>query len=712
MKTMLIFLSSVLLCCSLRLWAANPLPNDDWLHTQGNQIVDKEGNPVWLTGANWFGFNASERTFHGLWSVNLQTTLQSIADRGINILRVPISTELLWEWRNGEYRAPNVNTATNPDLIGLNNLEVFERFLTKAKHIGLKVMLDVHSAEADNSGHVYPLWYKGAITAEIFYQSWEWVTQRYANDDTIIAMDIENEPHGKPWSGQNFAKWDNSADENNFKYACETASNRILAINPNLLVLCEGIESFPTDGITWTSGDGNNYYNNWWGGNLRGVRDYPIDLGANQDQLIYSPHDYGPLVFLQDWFYSGFDKTSLYNDVWKDNWMFIHEEGIAPLLIGEWGGFMDGAENEKWMFALRDLIVEHQLHHTFWVINPNSGDTGGLLNNDWTTWDEEKYALLKPALWQDSHSKFVGLDHEVALGSTNTGTTVSDYYSVLVPSVRITSPSTNSQVIKAQSFVLLYSISRLAAINVYVDDVLVATDQSSGALTLAAPDALGTFVVSIKGLDDQGADTGLEAHVSLQAVDEVILPASISITSPANNSSFEPLASINVTIDYDNAAGFKWEFDGLSDFVLNASHVQFSAPAIEGTYSLQITAIDIDQSTLDASDSINIIVSPTQSSALTCFIGEANVWSSGYVLGNITITNNGTETLSSWGASLILGGNAQVINSWNASITGVGGNLLATNMAYNNSLAPGQSVSFGLQANYSGTFEQPSCLAN
>ena len=29
-------------------------------------------------------------------------------------------------------------------------------------------------------------------------------------------------------------------------------------------------------------------------------------------------------------------------DCWYDNWAYLHEEGIAPLLIGEWGGFMDG----------------------------------------------------------------------------------------------------------------------------------------------------------------------------------------------------------------------------------------------------------------------------------------------------------------------------------------------------------------------------------
>ena len=65
---------------------------DDWLHVQGNKIVDKAGTEVWLTGANWFGFNATERVFHGLWSVNLEDVTKSMADHGINIVRVPIST--------------------------------------------------------------------------------------------------------------------------------------------------------------------------------------------------------------------------------------------------------------------------------------------------------------------------------------------------------------------------------------------------------------------------------------------------------------------------------------------------------------------------------------------------------------------------------------------------------------------------------------------
>ncbi|QNE23145.1 cellulase family glycosylhydrolase [Kribbella qitaiheensis] len=398
-------------------------PAQDWLHAQGNKIVDGAGKEVWLTGANWFGFNASERVLHGLWSGNLQQITKSMADRGINVVRIPISAQLLLEWSNGQTIMPNVNLAANPDLAGLNNLQVFDRFLALCEQYGLKVFLDLHSAEADNSGHLYPLWYKGSITTESVYQAWSWVTTRYKTNDTIIGADLKNEPHGQ-FSEAAFAKWDDSTDLTNFKYFAETAAQRILAINPNLLIFVEGTEIYPKDGVSWTSQNKDDWYNNWWGGQLRGVAQHPINLGQYQHQLVYSPHDYGPLVYEQPWFTGDWNRTTLERDVWDPNWLYIHKQNIAPLLIGEWGGFLDGGRNQKWMTALRDLIKEQHLHHTYWVLNPNSGDTGGLLNNDWATWDEAKYALLKPALWAQG-SKFVSLDHQVRLGGADSTTGIS-----------------------------------------------------------------------------------------------------------------------------------------------------------------------------------------------------------------------------------------------------------------------------------------------
>jgi endoglucanase len=403
--------------------AAAAVPEKDWLHVEGNQVVDTAGNPVWLTGANWFGFNATERAFHGLWSGNIDELTKSMADRGINIVRVPISTQLLLEWKSGSAGTVNVNTYVNPELKGMDSQQIFDYWLGLCEKYGLKVLLDLHSAEADNSGHIAPMWYKGSITPEMFYSAWEWVTAEYKNNDTIVAMDVKNEPHGKQ-SESPRAKWDGSTDVDNWKNACQVAGRRILAINPEVLILCEGNEVYPKSGVSWSSKGLSDYYGTWWGGNLRGVKDYPVELGADQDQLLYSPHDYGPLVYEQAWFQGSFDKTSLTNDVWRPNWLYVHENRIAPLLIGEWGGRLgQDARQDKWMKALRDLIVEYKLHQTFWCLNPNSGDTGGLLLDDWKTWDEEKYAMLKPALWQYG-GKFVSLDHQVPLGGEGSSTSI------------------------------------------------------------------------------------------------------------------------------------------------------------------------------------------------------------------------------------------------------------------------------------------------
>lgn len=71
--------------------------------------------------------------------------------------------------------------------------------------------------------------------------------------------------------------------------------------------------------------------------------------------------------------------------------------------------------NLKWMTELRKLIKKHHINHTFWCFNANSGDTGGLVLDDFVTWDEKKYNFVKEVLWQED-GRFVGLDHEIPLG--------------------------------------------------------------------------------------------------------------------------------------------------------------------------------------------------------------------------------------------------------------------------------------------------------
>ncbi|MGN0436266.1 MAG: glycoside hydrolase family 5 protein [Wujia sp.] len=400
---------------------------DDWLSVEGNKIVDSDGNPVWLTGINWFGYNTGTNTFDGLWAADLNQSIQEIANHGFNVIRVPFSSELILQWSRGEYPTANFNQATNSYLVGMDSLQIFEYVIGQCRANGLKIIIDIHCAETNASGHVVNLWYSERITMEDYLASLSWMADRYKNDDTIIGYDLENEPHGKPYEGSGAAKWDNSKDPNNWKYASELAANAVLSKNPNALVFVEGIEIYPIDIETngdFSSTNEDDYYFNWWGGNLRGVADYPVDLGKYQNKLVYSPHDYGPTVYQQPWFEGDYDYDSLMEDCWYDNWLYIHDQEIAPLLIGEWGGFMKDP-NLKWMTYLKQLIKEYQINYTFWCFNANSGDTGGMVLDDFTTWDEEKYNFVKEVLWSDG-SKFIGLDHEIPLGIN--GISLGDYY--------------------------------------------------------------------------------------------------------------------------------------------------------------------------------------------------------------------------------------------------------------------------------------------
>ncbi|MBP0973343.1 MAG: cellulase family glycosylhydrolase, partial [Oscillospiraceae bacterium] len=254
--------------------------NDDWLHAVGSRLYDSQGNEVWLTGANWFGFNCSENCLHGLYAADADEMLASISAHGINVLRFPISTTLLKSWMEGEpHKVSSVQASYLPpkDEVGedgtvtpagkygninrdfvkedgktlKNSMEIFDIMIQKCKKYGIKVFIDIHSPDENNSGHDYELWYgKAGITTKDWQDTLVWLAKKYANDDTLIGYDLKNEPHGKrEYKGDTcpttIAKWDDSKDENNWAYAATQCAEAILDVNPNALIFIEGIEQYP-----------------------------------------------------------------------------------------------------------------------------------------------------------------------------------------------------------------------------------------------------------------------------------------------------------------------------------------------------------------------------------------------------------------------------------------------------------------------------------
>ena len=462
--------------------------NDDWLHAEGSRLYDMNGNEVWLTGANWFGLNCTERCPHYLYAGDCDDMLRECAERGINIIRFPVSTELLYEWMNGEakevsaggmqaaynpptdqddgnggvvkagtYGSINKDFVTSDGKTRVNTDEAFDIILNKCKKYGIKAFVDIHSPHADNSGHNYNLWYGKEmndhdimVTTDMWIETTAWLAEKYKNNDTLLGFDLKNEPHGKGQEGDKAAKWDGSTDENNWAYAATRCADAVLDANPNALIFIEGVEqslSGAQSGDYWGISDRRDnspYIGAWWGGNFRGARKYPIKPEHGTSQIVYSPHDYGPSVYAQTWFEKDFTEQTLLDDYWYDTWAYINAENIAPELIGEWGGHMDGAENQKWMELLRDYMINHHINHTFWCLNTNSGDTGGLwanfaynpnnitdtCNGTTITWEEDKYELFEKSLWQTLETgKYIGLDHQIPLGIGDTGLSLNEYYS-------------------------------------------------------------------------------------------------------------------------------------------------------------------------------------------------------------------------------------------------------------------------------------------
>ncbi|HEX3028556.1 MAG TPA: cellulase family glycosylhydrolase [Clostridia bacterium] len=147
-KAIALIISLLVFCTALPFQGyayASDMQSDDYLHVNGNQIVDDNGNQVHLTGIAWFGLETPNYTYHGIWANSMENMLDIVADNGFNLLRAPLSVELVNQWRKGTYPQPeSIDYVNNPNLKGKNSLEVFDASVAYCKKIGLKVMLDMH----------------------------------------------------------------------------------------------------------------------------------------------------------------------------------------------------------------------------------------------------------------------------------------------------------------------------------------------------------------------------------------------------------------------------------------------------------------------------------------------------------------------------------------------------------------------------------------
>ncbi|OEK08246.1 glycoside hydrolase [Flavivirga aquatica] len=378
--------------------AQNPNCEGNWLSVDGNKLLDSNNNEVILAGVNWFGFETQISIPHGLYARDIDGLLLQTKDLGFNCLRLPWHNLMLAQsatiqepnyWVKDPYSyngIPQIGPYSNLKLQGKTKpIEVLDYIVQWCQDNDMKVILDCHSRNPD-AYLVEKLWYTNNVTEQQWINDWVFIADRYKEFDAVIGMDINNEPNGKIDNLEG-ARW-GSNDQYDWRLASEKCGNAILTANPNVLIIVEGIEAYRKP-----NGDLTSY---WWGGNLQGARDFPVRLNA-PNKLMYSPHEYGPTVFNQTWFSSPNFPNNM-PSIWEEQFNFLNTEGKSPLLIGELGIKSRGGKDEIWFEKFINFIKDKKLHFTFWSLNPNSGDTGGVFEHDWSTVVQWKMDYLKPIL--------------------------------------------------------------------------------------------------------------------------------------------------------------------------------------------------------------------------------------------------------------------------------------------------------------------------
>src|SRR5258708_32603068 len=86
-----------------------------------------------------------------------------------------------------------------------------------------------------------------------------------------------------------------------------------------------------------------------------------------------------------------FPYTTLFRSIWQQHWAYLQ----TPVFVGEFGGRSTGQDTEGvWQRSLVAFLHTHDISYAYWAWNPNSGDTGGILKDDWKTVNQSKLDVL------------------------------------------------------------------------------------------------------------------------------------------------------------------------------------------------------------------------------------------------------------------------------------------------------------------------------
>ena len=313
------------------------------LRVAGRYVVDANGARVRLVGVNWNGAHQEFLVPEGL---DLQTPAAIAAKLralGFNSVRLTYSDRLVRD----EPVAPAERLAANPDLQGQSALVAFDAVVHALAAEGLLVILNNHTSDAQwccNDDDANMLWYNERFSEADWIADWVKLARRYRDVPQVVAADLRNELRGP-------ATWGSGDPAVDWPAAAERCGAALLAENPDLVILVEGI-GYAT--------------------NLAGAAQRPVALPA--DRLAYSAHNYGWSMPSKAPDYQGF--RLLVDKSWG---YLLQGDAAAPVWLGEFGLFHHEVGNPWWLWIGR-YIAERDLDWSLWGIFAYGEGTWGLLD--------------------------------------------------------------------------------------------------------------------------------------------------------------------------------------------------------------------------------------------------------------------------------------------------------------------------------------------